>query len=199
MGFHQVPDALVNTVPEDSLIRSKRSGKFTFMVTQPSVFSSSPSNADSKEDFPAPTWPTTASKEPWGTVRSILERKDSILSLFKYTFWKENDQNSCYCFVAIKIHQLTPLLSYLRPQLHRVTLPVTLTFCSRTGAIPSKMPPTRKSSATSPSEFQTQTQDPGPLSGDRLDQSTAYKTFLSIRTFQHCFFSKTAMPFEITM
>lgn len=42
------------------------------MLTDPSTFDSSPRRAESREDFPAPTGPTTASRQPWGTVRLIL-------------------------------------------------------------------------------------------------------------------------------
>lgn len=122
-----------------------------------------------------------------------IDKKISLLSPFRYTFWKENGQNSCYCLVAIKMYQLNPLNSYLRPQLHSITLPVMLTFCSR--------------SHSSKETFNQKVfihiliwvSNPDPHSGDRLAQSTGYKTFLNVRTFQHCFFSKTAMPFEISM
>lgn len=39
-------------------------GGLTSMLTDPSTFNSSPSRADSREDFPAPTGPTTASRQP---------------------------------------------------------------------------------------------------------------------------------------
>lgn len=38
----------------------------------PSSFSISPSSADTREDFPQPTCPTTASRERCGTIRFIL-------------------------------------------------------------------------------------------------------------------------------
>lgn len=41
--------------------------------TSPSSFSISPSSAEMREDFPQPTWPTTASREPWGTITLILQ------------------------------------------------------------------------------------------------------------------------------
>lgn len=50
----------------------KNRGGLTSMLTDPSTFNSSPSRADSREDFPAPTGPTTASRQPLGTVRLIL-------------------------------------------------------------------------------------------------------------------------------
>lgn len=50
-------------------------GGLTLTLTEPSIFHSSPSRADSKEDFPAPTGPTTASRQPCGTVRSTLWAK----------------------------------------------------------------------------------------------------------------------------
>lgn len=52
-----------------------RGGGLTLTLTEPSIFHSSPSRADSKEDFPAPTGPTTASRQPCGTVRSTLWAK----------------------------------------------------------------------------------------------------------------------------
>lgn len=47
-------------------------GGLTSMLTDPSTFNSSPSRAYSREDFPALTAPTTASRQPWGVVRLIL-------------------------------------------------------------------------------------------------------------------------------
>lgn len=46
------------------------------MLMNPSTFDSSPRRADSREDFPAPTGPTTASRQPWGTVRFILATQE---------------------------------------------------------------------------------------------------------------------------
>lgn len=43
------------------------------MFTVPSTFDSSPRSAESREDFPAPTGPTTASRQPCGTLRFILQ------------------------------------------------------------------------------------------------------------------------------
>lgn len=40
--------------------------------TSPSTFSMSPSSAEISEDFPQPTWPTTATREPWGTITLML-------------------------------------------------------------------------------------------------------------------------------
>lgn len=55
-------------------------GGLTCMLTDPSSFDSSPSKADSREDFPAPTGPTIARRQPWGTVRLILEtERDAAL------------------------------------------------------------------------------------------------------------------------
>lgn len=51
-------------------------GSLTLMVTDPSTFDSSPRRAESREDFPAPTAPTTASSRPWGTVRFILATQE---------------------------------------------------------------------------------------------------------------------------
>uniref|UniRef100_A0A7N9C7Q1 Uncharacterized protein n=1 Tax=Macaca fascicularis TaxID=9541 RepID=A0A7N9C7Q1_MACFA len=44
----------------------------TFMCTLPSSFSISPSRADTREDFPQPTGPTTATSAPFGTWMSRL-------------------------------------------------------------------------------------------------------------------------------
>lgn len=51
-------------------------GGLTLMLMNPSTFDSSPRRADSREDFPAPTGPTTASRQPWGTVRFILATQE---------------------------------------------------------------------------------------------------------------------------
>lgn len=48
----------------------------TLMLTDPSSLDSSPRRAESREDFPAPTGPTTASRQPWGTVRFILATQE---------------------------------------------------------------------------------------------------------------------------
>lgn len=45
----------------------------TRIETSPSSFSISPSRAESREDFPQPTWPTTASREPCGAIMLILK------------------------------------------------------------------------------------------------------------------------------
>ena len=44
----------------------------TSTATSPSSFSVSPSNADSKEDFPLPTGPTTATIDPLGMFILML-------------------------------------------------------------------------------------------------------------------------------
>ncbi len=44
----------------------------TLTETAPLLFSVSPSMAESSEDFPLPTWPTTATSEPQGTLTLIL-------------------------------------------------------------------------------------------------------------------------------
>lgn len=46
----------------------------TFTEICPSSFSISPRRADTREDFPQPTCPTTASSEPWGAITLMLER-----------------------------------------------------------------------------------------------------------------------------
>lgn len=55
-------------------------GGLTSMLTDPSTFNSSPSRADRREDFPAPTGPTTASRQPCGTVRLILRTQGKYSS-----------------------------------------------------------------------------------------------------------------------
>lgn len=85
MGFPQVPDAVLNTsqfLEAAELQKQMLRGKLTFMVTQPSMACSSPSTAASREDLPAPTCPTTASREPWGTLSSMLGGKDQPLTTF---------------------------------------------------------------------------------------------------------------------
>ena len=49
----------------------------TFLKTSPLTFCISPNNADSKDDFPQPTWPTTATKEPLPIWRLILEKSEN--------------------------------------------------------------------------------------------------------------------------
>ena len=44
----------------------------TRTATSPSIFSISPSRAEIREDLPQPTWPTTATREPWGTSMLML-------------------------------------------------------------------------------------------------------------------------------
>lgn len=47
----------------------------TLTTTRPLLFSVSPSMADNREDFPLPTCPTTATREPRGTRTLILSTK----------------------------------------------------------------------------------------------------------------------------
>lgn len=51
----------------------------TLTATRPLLFSVSPSMADNKEDFPLPTCPTTATREPRGTCTLILSAKTEIV------------------------------------------------------------------------------------------------------------------------
>lgn len=50
----------------------------TLMLTDPSSLDNSPRRADSREDFPAPTGPTMASRQPWGTERLILCKQGGL-------------------------------------------------------------------------------------------------------------------------
>lgn len=44
------------------ILVDRQGGSLTLILTDPSTFDSSPRRADSREDFPAPTAPTTASR-----------------------------------------------------------------------------------------------------------------------------------------
>ena len=59
----------------------------TSIAASPSSFSVSPRNADNKEDFPLPTGPTTATRDPTGMSRLMLERLlQSIVTACLKTF-----------------------------------------------------------------------------------------------------------------
>lgn len=58
--------------------RMGRECGLTLMLTDPSTFDSSPRRAESREDFPAPTGPTTARRQPCGTVRFILATQTGV-------------------------------------------------------------------------------------------------------------------------
>ena len=45
----------------------------TFTATSPSSFSVSPRKADNKDDFPLPTGPTTATRDPSGMSKVMLK------------------------------------------------------------------------------------------------------------------------------
>jgi len=49
-------------------------------VTWPCNFSISPRIADIIDDFPAPTWPTTAYNDSSGTCRLMLQLHNDLLS-----------------------------------------------------------------------------------------------------------------------
>lgn len=47
------------------------------IATCPSTLSISAKSADSSDDFPQPTWPTTATREPSGMEKVMLKRQDA--------------------------------------------------------------------------------------------------------------------------
>ena len=60
---------------EDIILKfEKLNFKFDFYIFLPEDFSISPSKAETREDFPEPTVPTIAVKEPFFTVRLISSR-----------------------------------------------------------------------------------------------------------------------------
>lgn len=52
----------------------------TLIATCPSSLSISAKSAESRDDFPQPTWPTTATKEPSGMEKVMLKRHNTCLS-----------------------------------------------------------------------------------------------------------------------
>lgn len=58
--------------------REEQEHSLTLMLRDPSTLKSSPRRADSSEVFPAPTGPTTASRQPWGTASVILATRNGI-------------------------------------------------------------------------------------------------------------------------
>lgn len=54
----------------------KQEHSLTLMLRDPSTLNSSPRRADSSEVFPAPTGPTTANRQPWGTASVILATRN---------------------------------------------------------------------------------------------------------------------------
>jgi len=60
-----------------SVIDEKWQRWLTLMVTWPCNFSISPRIAETSDDFPTPTWPTTASNDEHGTCRLMLLHNDS--------------------------------------------------------------------------------------------------------------------------
>lgn len=63
----------------------------TRIETSPSSFSTSPSSAEIREDFPQPTWPTTANREPCGTITLMLQThgahshvRGSAMTIYKH-------------------------------------------------------------------------------------------------------------------
>lgn len=57
--------------------RRRARGSLTWMLMCPWMFSISPSMADTSEDFPEPTAPTTATRHPGATSRVTLQGKRS--------------------------------------------------------------------------------------------------------------------------
>jgi len=53
----------------------------TLTATSPSSFSVSPRNADSNDDFPLPTGPTTATRDPAGMSKLMLKENGKRLGL----------------------------------------------------------------------------------------------------------------------
>ena len=56
----------------------------TFIRIRPVLLVSSPSKEEISEVFPLPTCPTTATSDPWGIVRFILEVIEQIIVFFVF-------------------------------------------------------------------------------------------------------------------
>lgn len=59
------------------------------MVRCPASFLVSPRRAETRDDFPAPTWPTTATSWPDWTLRSMLKIQSSS-KMYNYDWHKES-------------------------------------------------------------------------------------------------------------
>lgn len=66
----------------------------TLTVIVPSILSISPSRAESSEDFPEPTSPTTATREPSGMCTFKLERKSTTILLYCILFELQKCENT---------------------------------------------------------------------------------------------------------
>lgn len=60
------------------------SAPLTFTYTLPSSFSISPRRADTREDFPQPTGPTTATRAPFGTWMSTLGDRSPVKTKIRF-------------------------------------------------------------------------------------------------------------------